>query len=157
MGTWKTFWNLNLEDRRAVLAAASVIAASRVALGTAGYRRWSSLLSRLSADDVRSSAYEDISPSDDSVPSRLARLTGAAARNLPFKPTCLERSIGLWWLLRRRGYGAQIRIGGRKTGEQFEAHAWVEYAGVVLSDSDHEHGNFQVFGEPGPIAARQLR
>jgi hypothetical protein len=153
MGTWKIFWNLNSRDRRAVLTAASVIVASRVGLRTMGYRGWSSLLlSRLSAGHAR--------PSVDnaaSLPERLVRLTAAAARNLPFKPTCLERSIGLWWLLRRRGFGAEIRIGGRKTGEQFEAHAWVEYAGIALNDSGDEHRSFSVFGDSEPVAARELR
>lgn len=42
----------------------------------------------------------------------------------------------LWWLLRRRGIPVQLRIGARKTGTQFEAHAWVEMDGRVVNDSE---------------------
>lgn len=158
VGTWKTFWNLNSRDRRVVLAAAAVIAASRVGLRTAGYRRWNSVLFKLSAGRIRPSADNNTAePRSQLFPEHLARLTGAAARNLPFKPTCLERSTGLWWLLRRYGFDAQIRIGARKTGELFEAHAWVEYAGGVLNDSDDEHRSFSVFGGSGSLAAREVR
>lgn len=158
MVTWKTFWNLSSADRRGVLSAAFVIAASRVGLRTAGYRRWASLLSRLPADPIRTSR-DDVSAEARSefVPGHLARLNAAAARNLPFRPTCLERSLGLWWLLRRRGLNAEIRIGARKTGEQFEAHAWVEHAGVVLNDSGGEHRAFSVFGDSESVAVRGLR
>lgn len=158
MGTWKTFWKLSSPDRRAVLSAASVIIASRVGLRTAGYRRWTSLLSKVFADRTHPATdNRTAEPRAQFLPEHLARLNGAAARNLPFRPTCLERSIGLWWLLRCRGLGAEIRIGGRKTGEQFEAHAWVEHAGVVLNDSGDVNRSFSVFGSSRSVTARGLR
>lgn len=158
MGTWKSFWKLSSADKRAVLAAASVIVASRVGLRAVGYRRWTSLLVRALTDGVHPAADKVASqPSAQFLREHLARLSDAAARNLPFRPTCLERSIGLCWLLRRRGLDAEIRIGGKKTGEQFEAHAWVEHAGIVINDSSDEHHRFSVFGSSGSVAARGLR
>lgn len=158
MGTWKAFRKFGSADRRAVMAAAAVIAASRVALRTVGYRRWTSVLSKVFARRVRLAA-DKITPEPRVrfLSEHLVRLNGAAARNLPFKPTCLERSIGLWWLLRRHGLSAELRIGGRKIGERFEAHAWVEQAGVVLADPGGEHHGFSVFGSSGSVAARSLR
>ena len=41
----------------------------------------------------------------------------------------------LWWLLRRRGIAAELRIGARKEFERFEAHAWVEVDSAVLNDA----------------------
>lgn len=154
MRTWNTFWRLNSRDRRAVVSVASAIAASHIGLRVFGYRRWTALLSRLSASTVRPVSEDNISKI---LPEHLARLMVASARNLPFKATCLERSIGLWWLFRRSGFDAQIRIGARKTGSQFEAHAWVEYAGVVFDYSGDEHRNFSVFSDAMPTAARELR
>jgi hypothetical protein len=51
-----------------------------------------------------------------------------------FHPTCLHRSLTLWWLLRRQGVASELRIGVRKEQGRFEAHAWVERAGVALND-----------------------
>jgi hypothetical protein len=151
MGTWKTFWQWKADDRRAVLSAFCVMVASRVGLRVAGYGRWISFLSRWPR------ARAGLALVHETLPKRLALLARAAARNLPFQPTCLERSVGLWWLLRRRGLGAEIRIGARKTGDRFEAHAWVECAGLVLNDAGEEHRRFSVFSDSGPIRARELR
>jgi hypothetical protein len=68
-----------------------------------------------------------------------------AARNLFFEATCLERSIVLWWLLRSRGIPVELRVGGRKQAERFEAHAWVEFEGTVLGDDAGAHDHFVPF------------
>jgi len=63
----------------------------------------------------------------------------AAARHSFFAATCLERSLALWWLLARRGVASQLRIGVRKTGEKFEAHAWVEHGGAAIGEPEATH------------------
>lgn len=150
MGTWNTFWRLNAHSRRVVVSVSCVIVASRVGLRVAGYRRWIALLARSSARAGSGLYTDNLRPHP--FPAQLALLTAASARNLPFKPTCLERSIGLWWLLRRHGFGAEIRIGGRKAAQQFEAHAWVECGGLVLDTSSDQQGTFSVFEDSGPVA-----
>ncbi|HKQ87795.1 MAG TPA: lasso peptide biosynthesis B2 protein [Candidatus Acidoferrales bacterium] len=157
MGTWNRFWSLSRPDRSAALEAAAVIAASRVGLRVLGYRRWKSFLSRWplrkrSATPVRDTG--DIAR-DNSL-NHFARISRSAARNLFFHPTCLERSFGLWWLLQRRGFDADLRIGGRKEHGQFEAHAWVEYAGTSLNDAGDD-SRFSVFGHSGGVGAREVR
>jgi len=47
--------------------------------------------------------------------------------------TCLPQSVALAWLLRRRGVDASVCIGTRKDYGRFEAHAWVEVAGVAIN------------------------
>ena len=43
----------------------------------------------------------------------------------------------LWWLLARHGLQSEIRFGIKaEPGEEFGAHAWVEYEGANLCDSD---------------------
>jgi hypothetical protein len=63
-----------------------------------------------------------------------ARLVDAAARRGVYHATCLPRSLVLWWLLRRRGIDADLRIGVCKEGGEFQAHAWVEYGGVAFNE-----------------------
>jgi hypothetical protein len=51
----------------------------------------------------------------------------------------------LWRQLGRRGIAADLRIGARKEGGRFEAHAWVEMGSVVLNDSDATHMHYAPF------------
>jgi hypothetical protein len=54
---------------------------------------------------------------------------------------CLQRSVVIAWLLRRRGVGAQLVIGCRHT--PFYAHAWVELDGVVVNDQKSVRRRYQ--------------
>ena len=76
-----------------------------------------------------------------------SRMVLAAARNSPIPSTCLERSLSLWWLLARQGIAAQFRIGVRKDGEKFTAHAWVEREGVAIGEPDASHLHYAAFAE----------
>jgi hypothetical protein len=74
-----------------------------------------------------------------------ARLVQHAARFSPFRATCLTRSLVLWWLLGRQGIPSDLRIGVAKEATRFQAHAWVEYRGVVLNDGDDVGHRFSAF------------
>ena len=76
-----------------------------------------------------------------------ARLVQAAARYGLFRPTCLPRSLVLWWLLRRQGLAGELRIGVKPEASRLEAHAWVEFQGAVLNDSADVHLRFAPFKE----------
>jgi hypothetical protein len=63
-----------------------------------------------------------------------ARLGWAVRRTLRLLPTdsrCLMQSLVLTQLLARRGIDSSLVIGVR-AGDDFEAHAWVEYCGEPL-------------------------
>lgn len=79
-----------------------------------------------------------------------------AARNLPLRALCLERSLALWWLLRRQRVPAALRIGVRRNpgGEPLEAHAWVEVGDGVVGDAADVGARYAAFdGEVGALAA----
>lgn len=61
-----------------------------------------------------------------------ARSVVAAAVLLPGRTECLEQSLALWYLLRRRGVGAELTFGMRQY--PFGAHAWVTYRGEPLNE-----------------------
>ena len=71
----------------------------------------------------------------------------AAARNLFFHTNCLEQSLVLWWLLRRRGIAADLRIGARKDSDRFEAHAWVEFDSASAERRGRRASPFRSFRE----------
>jgi hypothetical protein len=59
--------------------------------------------------------------------------------------SCLRRSLVLWFLLRREGVESQLRIGVKREKDQFSAHAWVEWDGVVLNDQSNVGDEFAMF------------
>ena len=76
-----------------------------------------------------------------------ARMIVAAQRFSPIHSTCLERSLALWWLLGRQGIASQLRIGVRKDGQKFAAHAWVEREGIAIGESEAPHLHYAAFAE----------
>jgi len=87
-------------------------------------------------------------PADTSASSSAqltVRMVRAAVRNSLGHPTCLEESLALWWLLRRQGISSDLRVGVRKDGEKFEAHAWVERAGIALNEPEARHQHYAAF------------
>src|ERR1700692_2500465 len=77
------------------------------------------------------------------------RMVNAAAR-YGLGSTCLEKSLTLWWLLRREGIVSSVRIGARKASGKFEAHAWVERDGAALNDPGAEHRHYATFDAAFP-------
>jgi hypothetical protein len=65
-------------------------------------------------------------------PERVAYLVDLAARYCLWKPTCLERSLTLYRLLRKMGVEARFVVGTKVPPAGFAAHAWVEHNGRVL-------------------------
>src|SRR5262245_13884647 len=57
---------------------------------------------------------------------RISRIIGVAVRYGVCRANCLQRSIALWWLLRRNGIPCELRIGTRKESGRLYAHAWIE-------------------------------
>jgi hypothetical protein len=74
-----------------------------------------------------------------------AQMVNAADRHGLVHPSCLAKSLTLWWLLSRQGIPAHLRIGIRKKAEKFEAHAWVECDGVALNEPDEQHHHYAAF------------
>jgi Transglutaminase-like superfamily len=148
MDVWQRFYRLSSGERSIVLEAAAALGTTWLGLRLAGFQRCSKILSRL----IPSRTPEvGLDPSALAESARsIARLESAAARNLPWRTNCLEQSLVLWWLLRRRGIAAELRIGARKESNRFEAHAWVEWEGGVLDETNDEHLHFVPFD--GPVA-----
>lgn len=59
-----------------------------------------------------------------------------AARHVPFKAACLPQAMTARIMLRRRGVASVMHFGaakGTKPGKAFEAHAWLDAAGVEVT------------------------
>jgi hypothetical protein len=62
----------------------------------------------------------------------LASATVRTIRLLPGDSRCLMRSLVLTRLMGRRGLGSTLVLSVSPQPPQFEAHAWIEHAGVAL-------------------------
>ena len=74
-----------------------------------------------------------------------ARMVNAADQHGLVHPSCLAKSLTLWWLLGRQGIASHLRIGIRKENDKFEAHAWVERDGAALNEPDEHHHHYAAF------------
>ncbi len=75
----------------------------------------------------------------------IAKLVNIAARHHFYRSNCLVQSLTLQRLLRHRGIRSQLRIGVRRHQGKFEAHAWVEFAGVSMNDTRNVKEHFAPF------------
>ena len=74
-----------------------------------------------------------------------AHMVSAADRSSLIHPSCLAKSLTLWWLLVRQGITADLRIGIRKENEKMMAHAWVERNGMALNEPEEYHRHYAAF------------
>jgi hypothetical protein len=65
---------------------------------------------------------------------RQARYVNLTARHPIEWARCLQRSVALCLWLDRQGLRPVLRLGVARNGDRLEAHAWVEYRGVVIND-----------------------
>ena len=145
---WRAFWRLTAYERAIVVEAAAGLLATWIGLRVFNFRRWKKFLDIFVPPELRDSSAGTIPPI--AAAQTIAQLEISAARHLFFRTNCLEQSMVLWWLLRRRQIPAELRIGARKQEGQFEAHAWVEYAGAMVADLGVDHLHFSPFD--GPVA-----
>jgi Transglutaminase-like superfamily len=143
MQTWLRYWRMSGYARRIVLEAACGLVATHASLRLAGFRRWKAAIEWLTP--VTPDGTPAFGQPEIEFAHAIANWEAAAARHLPLTTNCLDRSITLWWLLRRRGVAADLRIGGRKENGVFEAHAWVELEGAVVDTMGSDRYEFVPF------------
>lgn len=136
---------LSLEERELLFQSVLLLPLIHLALLSLGYYRLRRLMERRDPPDLVGA-----STSEREILHRAretARIVSIAAQHGLYKATCLRRSLLLWWLLRRERIASEIRFGVRKWDDKLEAHAWVEYKGVVVNDSSAVRENYQPLGE----------
>ena len=152
MSRWRKLRELSWADRRVLLHAAVLLVQARLALpfidfradpGAAKTRR-----SPAPPPPPNSTLRAAKSPGTELQHAQaIARLVGIAAAHVPVDVACLHRSLVLWRLLRRRGIRCELRLGAGTEGGPFEAHAWVECAGVALTEGAGHLSRYRPFGQ----------
>jgi hypothetical protein len=140
---WSKVWRLSPAERSTLVQAQALLPLTALALRLVGFRRCQAVLARLAPAAAAPAGADEVAVLGQA--RATARLVEAAARRGPYRATCLPRSLALWCLLRRRGIDGELRIGVRKEAGRVQAHAWVEWRGVVLNDGDAVRERFAAF------------
>jgi hypothetical protein len=143
---WRRFWKRPSEDRKLIFRAAILLPFIGFALRRFGFQRCKEWIEKFPRRARAPQALPAALRNDTAV--RVVRAVRSAELHGPAHPNCLERSMTLWWLLRRVGIDAELHVGGRKEGGEFAAHAWVELDGRVLNDSAEIQQHYARFDAP---------
>jgi hypothetical protein len=138
MSDWRKLAGLSWDDRRTLARAAAMLAHVKLTLPSVDFR----------TEREAESVGERLSEATLARARAVARLVGIASSRIPLRVACLHRSIVLWRLLRREGIPCELKLGARTDAGPFEAHAWVECAGVALNESEPDLARYSAFGEP---------
>lgn len=145
----RAFLRLNGYERALALKIAFGLISSWAGLRVFGYPRWKNFIDK----SARKKIVEPQIPLAKA--QQIATLVMSTAHRLLPKTNCLEQSLVILFLLRKRGAPANLRFGGRKDKDRFEAHAWVELEDVVLNEDSAIHRHFIPF-EPLPESKLDL-
>jgi len=141
---WERFRRFNALERPAqklFLRALLLLPLVALSLRWRGFRATQASL-KLLLTNARPESGADIAYKDAAL---AARMVNAADGHGIVHPSCLAKSLTLWWLLGQQGIPSQLRIGIRKEAEKFEAHAWVECDGAALNEPDERHHHYAAF------------
>lgn len=69
-------------------------------------------------------------------PAAIAAFSHSLLLHLPFRVTCLARSLVVFWLLRRREVPVRLVLGVKPVSSRFYPHAWVEVGGTEILEPD---------------------
>jgi hypothetical protein len=155
MNRFLRFRALTRSERTALFEALMLLPATALGLRVLGLRRLQSIAAG------RASRTLAIRPADAKAldaAREIASIVDVAARHGIVWANCLQRSVVLWQMLRRRGMDSELRIGVlRSRGLQVPSfHAWVEWAGNVLNDQSNVRNRYVAFDRAIPPSGRHF-
>src|SRR5436309_6836941 len=139
----RRFSAMDVKARGMFVRAAVLLPIISVSLRTRGFRATQRYLHRALPPARQAAPATSIHAAGDLERIKLTtRMVNTAVRQAWRASTCLEKSLALWWLLGRQGIACELRIGARKQGGKFEAHAWLERDGVAINEPQQEHRHY---------------
>ncbi len=138
MGSWRKLAGLSWADRRLLARAAVMLAHVKLALPSTAFRAKRDRAA-IARDPARVAEELDRA-------AAVARVVAVAAARVPFRVSCLHRSVVLWRLLSAERIECELELGARTGAGPFEAHAWVECHGVAIGEDPRQLGRYRRFG-----------
>jgi hypothetical protein len=137
----RRFSALERPARKLFLRAVAMLVLVSLSLRLRGFQATQTALQKI----LPARLPEQNSGNEKQLAALTAHMVNAADRHGLIHPSCLAKSLTLWWLLARQGITSQLRIGIRKEAETFEAHAWVEREGLALNEPEERHHHYAAF------------
>lgn len=147
---YRSFWRLDGDDRWLLLQSFLLLFLVAISLNFWGFKRTQAFFKLKKpgfCDNVgnNSETWEKKPGFSTSKIIKTARMVQLAAKYCQPWANCLKTSLVLWGLLRRQGIESELRIGVKKDEGNFAAHAWVEWQGFVLNDTQNVRDRFAMF------------
>ena len=139
MSRLKKFLALSGIEKRIFFKALCGLPLVHLRLRLLGFKKYLAQLQRIPLATI----HPEIDPS--TYPAHTSYLVNAAARLLFRREACLERSIMLWSMLRRKGIESELKIGVAKAHQELQAHAWVEIDDTAINEPRDAHQRFTAF------------
>ncbi len=134
-----------------VLASFIALGLTRGSLKLAGFGRTTQWARRMAAVGGPGKEGRRALAGHSETAERAARSVAVAAAFFPGRAICLEQSIALYVLLRRRAVAAMLRIGVQPY--PFKAHAWVEVDGQPVFENADDLVKFVPFPDREAVLA----
>lgn len=139
---YQRYRTLDFEARKLLWRAVALLPLISCSLRLRGFQKTKEKLQRkILLSLARNTAKENTSEAVQ----KTCRVVRAGAHYGIVRPTCLVESMALWYLLQRQGIPVILRMGVHKLPDRFEAHAWVEYEGEALNQTEELHRHYAVF------------
>ncbi len=139
---FRRFSALDPEARKLFLRAAALLPFVGMSLHKRGYKKTQAWLQKR-LESRKASAINPGPPGE--LVHKTCRMVRAAEQYGFTRPTCLEESLVLWYILGQQNINSRIRVGVRRQAGKFEAHAWVEYEGEALNQPEELHRHYAPF------------
>jgi hypothetical protein len=117
---------LSADQWRSIVASIVLVPVVQLSLRLRGFTRTAGRLQRWSHRRAVAARPDDARP--------VAEAVAIVAGRRVLGARCLARSMVLWFLLRRRGIDAELRIGADLVDGVLAAHAWVEVENEPVND-----------------------
>jgi hypothetical protein len=131
---WLRFWRRPRAEKWLAIQSLTVCLLSVIGLRLIGFGRWKRIL--WASCGGKKLAAQNLLRDDIKMAEAAYKIVEMVARNIPGTLiTCLPRSLTLWWLLRRYGVEAELRMGVRNDSERIAAHAWVVCHGTAIGET----------------------
>jgi len=130
----RKFARVDGSRRVLVVEAAMCLLATRLALAFIPFPRLAGWLGTFvpPTDPRASRDRAGSSPEQASLAREVGWAVTRTARYVPFRAVCLPQAMAAQVMLRRRGVASVMRFGAGGT-EPFDAHAWLDVAGVEVT------------------------
>ena len=91
---------------------------------------------------------------DEQAVAEIRRAVQAAARRVPWRALCFEQGLAAAWMLRRRGFAADVHYGAATIEGELKAHVWVRSGDkdVVGCENSDEYALLARFPDDSPVS-----